>query len=156
MPNEPNATGLDVFAGDDVSELFGWPVSLLDQILDVEGLAGDRVISIDEWRRRDAELRAAGPRRFPREEAEEFWEASMEAWLDSFTCGEEADGRMRRLAVRLGAALHGPPDAAALRQRLRHIDGHLAAERDQRLRAESEEHRDLITQWLADPSGRNR
>ena len=149
MPNEISATDLDVLAGDDVSELFGWPVSLLDQILDVEGLAKDRVIWIDEWRRRDAELRAAGPRQFPREQAEEVWQASLEAWLDSFTCGEEADGRMRRLAGRLGAALHGPPDATALRERLRRIDDHLTEERDRRLRAESEQDRSLIAQWLA-------
>lgn len=151
MPNELNATDLDVLAGDSVSELFGWPVSLLDQMLDVESLAENRVIWIDEWRRRDAELRAAGPKRFPREQADDVWQASLEAWLDSFTCGEEADGRMRRLADRLGAALHGPPDATALRERLRRIDDHLAEERDGRLRAESEQHRDLIAQWLAAP-----
>ena len=151
MPNEITPADLVVLAGDEVSELFRWPVSLLDQILEVEGLAGKRVIWIDEWRRRDAELRAAGPKRFPREQADDVWQASLEAWLDSFTCGEEADGRMRRLADRLGAALHGPPDATALRERLRRIDDHLAEERDGRLRAESEQHRDLIAQWLAAP-----
>ena len=151
MPNEITPADLVVLAGDEVSELFRWPVSLLDQILEVEGLAGKRVIWIDEWRRRDAELRAVGPKRFPRQQAEAARQAALEVWLDSFTCGEEADGRMRRLAGRLGAALHGPPDALALRERLRRIDGHLAEERDRRLRAESEEHRDLVAQWLAAP-----
>jgi len=151
MPNDISPPDLDVLARDDVSELFGWPVSLLDQILDVESLAGDRVIWIDEWRRRDAELRATGPKRFPRQQAEDVWQASLEAWLDSFSRGEEADGRMRRLAGRLGAALYGPPDATALRERLRRIDDHLAEERDRRLRAESQQHRDLVAQWLAAP-----
>jgi hypothetical protein len=152
MPNEISVVPLDVLAADDVSELFRWPVDLLDQILEVEDLARERVIWIDEWRRRDAQLRAAGPKSFPRHEAEAARQAALEVWLDSFTCGEEADGRMRRLAGRLGAALHGPPDDTALRDRLRRIEGHLAEERDRRLRAESEEHRDLVAQWLTAPA----
>jgi hypothetical protein len=152
MPNEISVVPLDVLAADDVSELFRWPVDLLDQILQVEAQARERVIWIDEWRRRDAQLRAAGPKSFPRQEAEAARQAALEVWVDSFTCGAEANGRMRRLAGRLGAALHGPPDDTALRDRLQRIEGHLAEERDRGLRAESEDHRDLVAQWLTIPA----
>jgi hypothetical protein len=156
MPNEMSAADLEVLAGDEVSELFGWPVGLLDQILDVECLAEDGVIWIDEWRRRDAELRAAGPQVFPRQRAETAWQTALETWFDSFTIGGAADGRIRRLARRLGAALHGAPDTTALRERLARIDDHLAQERDRQLRAESQQHRDLIAQWLAAPGSARR
>jgi hypothetical protein len=148
MQYEISADGLMALASDDASDLFGWPVSLLDQMLHVEGLAADGAIWIDEWRRLDAELRAAGPKRFSRRQAEATRQAALEAWLDSFTSGEEADGRMRRLAGRLGAALHGPPDATELRKRLARIDQHLAEERDAALRAQSRKHRDLVARWL--------
>jgi hypothetical protein len=153
MQYEISEADLSVLASDEASELFGWPISLLDQILHVERLAGEGVIWISEWRRMDAELRAAGPKRFPRWQAEATREAALEAWLDSLNIGEEPDIRMRHLVSRLGAALHGAPDAAELRKRLERIDRHLAEERDSRLRAESEKHRDLIAQWLASPAG---
>jgi hypothetical protein len=151
MQYEISTDGLMALASDDASDLFGWPVSLLDQMLHVEGLAADGAIWIDEWRRLDAELRAAGPKRFARKQAEATREAALEVWLDSFTSGQDADGRMRRLACRLGAALHGPPDATELRERLARIDQHLAEERDRTLRAQSRRHRDLVAQWLEAP-----
>jgi hypothetical protein len=151
MANVISATALSALAADEARELFGWPVSLLDQMLHIEGLAADGAIWIDEWRRLDAELRAAGPKRFPRRQAEAAREAALEAWLDSLAGEEAADIRMRRLASRLGAALHGPPDATELRDRLARIEKHLAEERDGSLRAESQKHRDLVARWLDTP-----
>ena len=49
---------LEALAADDVTELFGWPVSLLDAISEVSKLADSGEIDIRDWRRRDRELRA--------------------------------------------------------------------------------------------------
>src|SRR6266851_5221558 len=61
---------LNVLGSDEVSELFGWPVSLLDEIRELSDLAEQGEIWIDEWRRRDALLRASGPGQSPREQLE--------------------------------------------------------------------------------------
>src|SRR5260370_7620624 len=61
---------LNVLGSDEVSELFGWPVSLLDEIRELSDLAEQGEIWIDEWRRRDALLRASGPGQPPRHQVE--------------------------------------------------------------------------------------
>ncbi len=53
---------LEALAADDVTELFGWPVSLLDAITEVSQAAVRGEIGIHDWRRRDKELRAPAPR----------------------------------------------------------------------------------------------
>jgi hypothetical protein len=52
-------------AHEEVTELFGWPVALLEEIRELRGLAERGEIWIDEWRRRDAALRAVGPEESP-------------------------------------------------------------------------------------------
>src|SRR6266496_608211 len=59
MRSDPD--DLDVLASDEVTELFGWPVTLLDELADLRQLARHRTIDIEEWRRRDKELRDARP-----------------------------------------------------------------------------------------------
>jgi hypothetical protein len=111
--NDPD--DLNALADEQVTELFGWPVRLLDQLMEIHDLGDRGEIRIDEWRRRDALLRAAGPRQSPRDQMEAVREAALEAWVDAPASDEETRRKMFLLAERLGAALHGAPSAQGLR-----------------------------------------
>ncbi|HEY5990122.1 MAG TPA: hypothetical protein VIV12_27605 [Streptosporangiaceae bacterium] len=111
--NDPD--DLNALADEQVTELFGWPVRLLDQLMELHHLGDRGEIRIDEWRRRDALLRAAGPGQSPREQMEAIREAALEVWVDAPADDEETRKKMFLLAERLGAALHGAPSDQVLR-----------------------------------------
>ena len=92
MRDDPE--GLEALAADDVTELFGWPVSLLDAIREVSQAAHRGEIDIHDWRRRDTELRAVGPAQFPGDQLKAAHDAAVNVWLD---LDDDAEYRMRRL-----------------------------------------------------------
>lgn len=139
---------LKALGGDEVSELFGWPVSLLDEIRELRDLAEQGGIWIDEWRRRDALLRASGPGQSPREQIEATRAAALEAWRDKPAGEDDTGDRMLRLAERLRAALHGAPDDESLREQLGRIDDILSTEHQRGLKARFQEKRERVTRWL--------
>jgi hypothetical protein len=138
-----------LLSGDDVTELFGWPVGLLDRIVELHDRAYRFEIEIGEWRLREAELRAAGPARSPTGQIETARCASLKAWLDMPAGTDDAMGRILRLTRRLEAALHGAPDDANLRAQLRQIDEMLRSERHRGIEARLREERNLVAWWLA-------
>jgi len=140
---------VDALAGDDVVELFGWPVTLLDEIRDLSCLANRGEIEIGEWRRRDAELRAAGPAESPHDQIGVVHKAAMDAWRGICAEPGEAMDRMLRLTRRLDAALRGAPDDEDLREQLSLIDELLSSPRDRDVRPQLQEDRELVTWWLA-------
>jgi hypothetical protein len=73
-----NPDDLDVFASEEVTELFGWPVTLLDEIRKLDVLARRGEVDIWEWRRRDQELRALGPTRYPRDRIKATYDAALD------------------------------------------------------------------------------
>jgi hypothetical protein len=70
---------LDVLASDEVTELYSWPVALLDEIGELRELARRGGMGIEEWRRRDKELRAVGPRQYPRDQIKAAHDAALHA-----------------------------------------------------------------------------
>ena len=139
---------LNVLGSDEVSELFGWPVSLLDEIRELSDLAEQGEIWIDEWRRRDALLRASGPGQSPREQVEATRSAALEAWYGRPLSEDDAGDRMLRLAKRLWAALQGAPDDEALREQLERIDDILSPKQQRGLKAQFQERRERVARWL--------
>ncbi|MGH3159221.1 MAG: hypothetical protein ACRDNF_21970 [Streptosporangiaceae bacterium] len=138
---------LDALAGDEVSELFGWPVGLLDQLTGIQNAAHRDEITIHEWRRQDAELRATGPARFPIDQRDATCQAAEEAWLDHD--GEDAAGkRMRRLFYRLRAVSDAATDDDELRQRLTRLDERIAEERMPALVDQLRKIRARACRWL--------
>jgi hypothetical protein len=141
---------LDALASEHVAELFGWPVRLLDEIRELSERAYSVGIEIEDWRQRDASLRAGGPVHYPREEMQDARDAALDAWVSTPAGEEDPTGqRMLRLAERLGAALDGAPDDDGLREQLRRIDDLLTRERHPQMEAGLREHRHLVAEWLA-------
>jgi hypothetical protein len=137
---------LDALAADEVSELFGWPVGLLDQLTAIQNAAHRGEITIHEWRQQDAELRTAGPVQFPRDQIDATCHAAQAAWLDH---DDDATGeRMRRLCHRLRAATNTAPDDDELQQRLIRLDQRIAEERMPALVDAFRETRTRICRWL--------
>lgn len=151
MAADNGSYDLDALADEQVTELFGWPVRLLDEIRELHDRAYSEGIGIEEWRQRDASLRADGPKcTRPREEMKGAQDAAPDAWVSAPADEKETTGqRMLRLAERLGAALEGAPDDEGLREQLRRIDGMLTIERHQGVKARLREHRQLVAEWLA-------
>ena len=148
MTDDPEA--LEALAADDVTELFGWPVSLLDAISEVSKLAHSGEIDIRDWRRRDRELRAAGPAQSPRDQLKAAHDAAFNAWLDM---DDDAADRMRRLISRLAAARLGAPDDDQLRRELAEIDERIRTERDPRVKRPLQAKRERIAGWLLASGG---
>jgi len=149
MAADNSPSNFDMLASDDVVELFGWPVSLLDQIRELASLAHCQEIEIDEWRRRDAELRAAGPAQPASDQIGAARKAVLEARLEMPADKNEAEDRLLRLTSRLDAALHGAPDDDKLRERLRHINEMLGSPDHRVMRTRLQQDRALVTRWLA-------
>ncbi len=148
MTDDPD--GLEALAADDVTELFGWPVSLLDVIREVSQAAHRGEIDIHDWRRRDKELRAVGPAQFPRDRLKAAHDAAVTAWLD---LDDDAEYRMRRLIRRLAAARFGAPDDDQLRQELTEIDESIRTERDPGVKRPLQNKRERIAGWLLASGG---
>jgi hypothetical protein len=148
MTADKGPDDLNALAADEVSQLFGWPVSLLDEIRELRDLAEQGEIWIDEWRRRDALLRASGPGQSPREQIEATRAAALEAGYDRLVGEDDTGDRMLRLAERLGAAMQGAPDDEALREQLERIDDILGTEPHRGLKARFQEKRERVTRWL--------
>jgi hypothetical protein len=141
---------LAALADEQFTELFGWPVHLLDEIRQLRERAYHHDMGIEEWRQRDASLRVGAPERFPREEMKAVQDAALDAWVSARVDDEQATGqRMWHLAERLGAALECAPDDDGLREQLSRIDTMLATERHQGVKARLGEERDLVAEWLA-------
>jgi hypothetical protein len=138
---------LDTLAGDEVSELFGWPVGLLDHLASIQNAAYRDEITIHEWRRQDAELRATGPAQFPSDQIYATGQAAKEAWLGHVD--EDASGkRMERLVNRLRAATNAAPDDDGLRQRLGRLDELIAEERTPAVVGQLRKAQARIYRWL--------
>jgi exonuclease V gamma subunit len=143
MRDDPG--NVEALAADDVTELFGWPVSLLDAIREISQAAVRGQIDIHGWRCRDKELRAAGPAQFPRDQLEAAHDAAVEVWLD---LDDDAEVRMRRLIRRLAAARFGAPDDDQLRRELTEIDESIRTERDSGVKRPLQNKRERIVGWL--------
>jgi len=142
-------------AGDEVSELFGWPVSVLDQLADLRDRAYDGQVFITDWRRREAELRASGPARPDTAAIEAARQAAEAAWIESLAGDEQTQSRLLRLSTRLGVALRGAPSDDGLRERLAGLEATLSdapGDGDPQT-ARLRESRDLLASWL-DPAAR--
>jgi uncharacterized protein YecT (DUF1311 family) len=138
---------LDALAGDEVSELFGWPVGLLDQLTSIQHAAHRDEITIHEWRRQDTELRATGPAQFPSDQIDATRQAAQAAWLDHDD--EDAAGkRMERLVNRLRAVTNAAPDDDELRQRLGRLDELIAEERMPAVVGQLRKAQARIYRWL--------
>lgn len=143
-------------AGDEVTELFGWPVSVLDELADLRDQAYDGQVWISDWRRREAELRASGPAQADTAAIGAARQAADKAWIDSLSDDELTQSRLLRLSSRLGAALRGAPDDAGLHERLAWLEAKLsdaADEADPEI-ARLRESRNLLASWL-DPAVRD-
>ncbi|HEX6520513.1 MAG TPA: hypothetical protein VF070_10970 [Streptosporangiaceae bacterium] len=141
---------VEALAADGVTELFGWPVSLLDAIREVSQAAHRGEIDIHDWRCRDKELRAAGPAQFPRDQLKAAHDAAVEAWLD---LDDDAEYRMRRLIRRLAAARFSAPDDDQLRRELAEIDERIRTERDPGVKSPLQNKRERIAEWLLASGG---
>lgn len=148
MGDDPE--GLEALAADDVTELFGWPVILLDTIREVREAAVRGEIDIHDWRCRDRELRTAGPAQFPGDQLEAAHDAAVAAWLD---LDDDAADRMRRLMGRLAAARFGAPDDDQLRRELTEIDERIRTERDPGVKRPLQKRRERIARWLLASGG---
>lgn len=154
MAADNSPDDLNALADEQVTELFGWPVRLLDKIRELRELAYNENIGIEEWRHRDASLRADGPKEYPREKMKAASDAALDAWVSTPASEKETGGqRMLRLAERLGSALEGAPDDDGLREQLGRIDDMLNAERLRGVKARLQDERDLVTRWLAVSAG---
>src|ERR1700722_8164594 len=111
-------SGLDTLSDGKITELFGWPVPLLDDIRALQELVDAGQLGIEEWRQRDAELRASGPSRFPRDQAAAAHKAAVQAWIDAGPRANDKRRRMQLLATRLRALLYPAPDDQAPRGQL--------------------------------------
>lgn len=151
MESDKSVDELVALAGDGVSELFGWPVPLLDEIRGLSELANKSEIWINEWRRRDAELRARGPQVFDRDQVESNARAAQRVWLDDLVDDLELQRKLFRLERRLWAALRAAPNDDDLRARLERIDDLLADPDRRDEKAEWQRRRELVTHWLAAP-----
>jgi hypothetical protein len=136
---------LEALAADDVTELFGWPVSLLDAIREVSQAAHRGEIDIHNWRDRDKELRATGPAQSPRDQLKAAHDAAVKAWLD---LDDDAEYRMRRLIRRLAAARFGAPDDDQLRRELAEMDEAIRTERDPGVKRPLQNKRERLAGWL--------
>src|ERR1700722_3974885 len=110
--------GLDTRSDDKIIELCGWSVPLLDDIGALQELADTGQLGIEEWRRRDVELRASGPSSSPRDQAEAAHKAAVQAWIDAGPRANDKRRRMQLLATRLRALLYPAPDDQAPRGQL--------------------------------------
>lgn len=150
MAMRDDPAGVEAFAADDVTELFGWPVSLLDAIREVSQAAHRGEIDIHDWRCRDRELRAAGPAQFPGDQLKAAHDAAVNAWLD---LDDDAEYRMRCLIRRLAAARFSAPDDDQLRRELAEIDERIRTERDPGVKRPLQNKRERITEWLLASGG---
>jgi hypothetical protein len=141
-------SGLDTLSDDKITELFGWPVPLLDDIGALQELADTGQLGIEEWRRRDVELRASGPSSFPRDQAEAAHKAAVQAWIDAGPRANDKRRRMQLLATRLRALLYPAPDDQALRDQLARYDEMLSAERDRNVRERLRIRQRQLAHWL--------
>jgi hypothetical protein len=139
---------LDTLSDDNITELFGWSVRLLDDIRALQELADTGQLGIEEWRQRDAELRDCGPSRFPRDQAETVHKAAVQAWIDAGSRANDKRRRMQQLATRLRALLYPAPDDQALRDQLARYDELLSAERDRNVRERLRIRQRLLAHWL--------
>jgi hypothetical protein len=139
---------VEALADDQVSEVFGWPVRLLDDIRALQELADSGQLDIAEWRHRDAELRAGGPAHFSRPQVEVAHRAAVQAWVDAGPRANEQRRHMQLLSTRLRAILYPAPDDQALRDQLARYDELLAAERDRHVRERLRIRQRLLAHWL--------
>lgn len=139
---------LEALADDQVTELFGWPVRLLDDIRALQELADSGQLDIAEWRNQDAGLRAGGPAYFPRLQVEAAYRAAVQAWIDAGPRANEQRRLMQLLSSRLRAILYPAPDDQALRDQLDRYDGLLSAERDRNVRERLRIRQRLLAHWL--------
>lgn len=68
-------------------------VTLLEEIRELRGLAQHGEIWIDEWRRRNAALRAAGPEQSPRDRIEAARRKALTTWVERSADEEETGTR---------------------------------------------------------------
>lgn len=139
---------LAALADDQVAELFGWPVSLLDDIRALQDLADSGQLDITEWRNRDAELRACGPADLPGAQVEAAHKAAVQAWIDASPRDNDKRRRMQLLSGRLRAILHPAPDDQGLRDQLARYDELLRGERDRHVRERLRIRQRLLAHWL--------
>ncbi|MCW6003496.1 hypothetical protein K1W54_02700 [Micromonospora sp. CPCC 205371] len=135
----------DALAAD---ELWGWPVDVLERLLDLRQRAGNGEISLEDWREQDAAVRAAMPA-VDLDEVRQFEDRWVEEWVIK---GLDDEGE--RLTGRLTALTSPAPSNEQLWGNLARMHEALADRRQDRRRRELyESHRDRIVAWLTWPSG---
>lgn len=136
----------DLYAltGDEVGELFGWPVSLLDKLAEIRESAESEEITLQEWRRQDAELRAVGPAQFAHDQIETTCRAIRKALVDDDTADADEE-RLLLLLRRLRALANAAPDDDAIRQQFTRLRERIA-----------EETMPAIADWLRETQARLR
>lgn len=139
---------LTALASDQVTELFGWPVKLLDELGELRALARRGEIDIEEWRRRDRELRNAGPGQYPRDQIMTAFDAACDRSLAARRERAGDHDQIDRLVTRLKAALDGAPDDDQLCRELEQLDVMLDQRLGHEVRAVLEKDRELVVWWL--------
>jgi hypothetical protein len=137
---------MDIGEASGASELWGWPVEVLDRLLDLRQRARRGAVSIEDWRREDAAARTATPA----VDVTQVRELQHEVLVgpDAGISDEARDQLVGRLTV----LMHPAPSDAELWDEL--ADG---AETqgdspfDRRLREIHKRHRERVVTWLTRP-----
>lgn len=128
-------------------ELWGWPVDVLDSLLELRQRAWAGEISIEEWREQDAALRTGKPAVDTKEVEELQDELLVNGPIDA------PEGAHRRLSGRLSALAYPAPSDEELWQELSATHKALTERRHERRVEEiARKNRDRITAWLTRPS----
>jgi hypothetical protein len=125
-------------------ELWGWPIDVLDRLLELRRQAGRGEISIEEWR----ELDAAQHVGMPAIDVNEVTEFQTEVVVDHLDSSKAAP----QLVGRLSVLAHQAPTDEELWDELAANRDHIAeSKRDRRLRETLQNRRQRIIAWLTRP-----
>ncbi|GDY34103.1 hypothetical protein GTS_57360 [Gandjariella thermophila] len=129
-------------------ELWGWPVDVLDRLLELRQQAWKGAIPLEEWREGDAALRAGQPA-VDKDEVEEFQQELMVNGPADLPREESG-----RLVGRLTALANRAPSDEQLWEELATVAKVLAdRKRSSRLAATYHAARERIVTWLTRPGG---
>jgi hypothetical protein len=138
---------MDIGEAAEAHELWGWPVDVLDRLLDLRQRAWRGAVSIEDWRRQDAAARTGLPV-VNTEGARELQDAVFVG--PDTGLSEEA---RRRLVGRLTVLMHPAPSDEELwdelTEALQGLDDDVRS--DPRLREARERHRERAAAWLTRP-----